>query len=823
MSLVTAVGCSFGKTSASDEQSSSQTSETTDTSSVEEKEEAVISLYVDNDDLTLAVAGTKQLRVDVENGSKKDVVFEVVSGAATVSATGLLTVSEEAEVGAKIKVVAKIGDVSSNELEFTVSDAVATTIELTPSAETISKGGAVTFTATFTPDYATTTDYTLTIEGKGAEFAEIVDGALKIKDDAQLADIHDKEIRVKATLNANNAVLTYVFITVKAEAAITYLSCETLNIVASRDSNKSIITEAYNWNGDEMEVAANELTYEVANENVATVDENGRVTVKGHGSTVVTVKYGQDASAECVINVMVAPESIQFANINANMAKVSEIHYGKGEGNYLNLGVACETKDGYTASTQAVTYKFEAVESGVTEGLATVTENGISFNETGKIRVTVVSNSSVAGYEVSEQYEVKKSIIINVNEGVNLYTLDDLKAYQSNDYAGKPANFLAGINITDDNYVGVDDQADYKYGALSFFGSRTLYGNGNAISLLGLSSSETGKANIQDFMRFRPLGNNPLSVEVYDLDFIGNLTVQGKHIDGTDLNRTDGNTGVTDNYLSAIEISGLWVGEYGAGSAKNAYVEKAIVKNVNIQGFSKALRFEHAVSALVENVEISNCYANGIENVQSHLTVKDVTVKQVGAFAIEVSSDDMRGDKDPTVMPSGTAGKQYNETATIKYEGYFDCQNPNNGASTVYMTKLGAAFGTTIATLVQAAAQNLIQEISSDAAVQGELMNVLGQTMMNPTTGELNFATLVFVNPMNFQQYMDKGNTEGKFCEFATTEKINVKDLLTNCLADKTYDISEKKYLIIDLANLPLMGMKVNLGQIILMNLAYNG
>ena len=110
MSLVTAVGCSFGKTSASDEQSSSQTSETTDTSSVEEKEEAVISLYVDNDDLTLAVAGTKQLRVDVENGSKKDVVFEVVSGAATVSATGLLTVSEEAEVGAKIKVVAKIGD-----------------------------------------------------------------------------------------------------------------------------------------------------------------------------------------------------------------------------------------------------------------------------------------------------------------------------------------------------------------------------------------------------------------------------------------------------------------------------------------------------------------------------------------------------------------------------------------------------------------------------------------------------------------------------------------------------------------------------------------
>ena len=89
---------------------------------------------------------------------------------------------------------------------------------------------------------------------------------------------------------------------------------------------------------------------------------------------------------------------------------------------------------------------------------------------------------------------------------------------------------------------------------------------------------------------------------------------------------------------------------------------------------------------------------------------------------------------------------------------------------------------------------------------------------------ELNFSTLVFVNPFDFQKYATKGNTEEKFCEFSTTEKINVKTMFENLIANPNYNYKEKKYLILDLADLDIgLGVPVNLGQIILMNLAYEG
>ena len=326
-----------------------------------------------------------------------------------------------------------------------------------------------------------------------------------------------------------------------------------------------------------------------------------------------------------------------------------------------------------------------------------------------------------------------------------------------------------------------------------------------------------------NLFHFYPNGNNPFSVSVVDLTFVGNTNIEGKHLDGTDIT-LQGQRGLKNNYLNVMEFAGANVAEYDAGT-KNAYVESVTIKNVDIKGFYKGMRFEHVVSALVENVTIDDCFGNGIENVQSHLTLKDVEIGRVGAFGVEVTSDDMRGVKNPSVMPSGTAGRQYNETSTIKYEGFFKSNNYNKGASTVYMQKLGQEMGFSIADLVKAAAGNIIYSITSDAEKQVKLNAILDQTIKNEEE-ELNFSTLVFINPGEFTQYLDKGNTENKFCEFNTTEKINVKTLLENYLAaeeqGQEYDITEKKHLIIDLAGLDLgFGVPVNLGQIILVNMAY--
>ena len=296
-----------------------------------------------------------------------------------------------------------------------------------------------------------------------------------------------------------------------------------------------------------------------------------------------------------------------------------------------------------------------------------------------------------------------------------------------------------------------------------------------------------------------------------------NMNIKGEHTDGTSI--VEGNsTKIKNNYYRAIEISGAELAAYDAGNT-SMILESAIVKNVTVKGFYTAVRYEHAISAVAEKVTIGDCFANGIENCQSHLLVKDVEIQQVGAFGIEITPDDVRNMK--TNAPSGTAGRQYNETATVRYEGYMKSNNFNNGESTVYMQNLKNELGVSIGSLVQMATMGLIQKMSDDQNVQQALLGLALQTVMNEKY-ELNFSTLVFTNPLEFTQYNDKGNTENKFCEFETTEKINVKKLFENCMANPNYDYTEKKYLILDLADLDLgLGKLVNLGQVILVNRAY--
>ena len=785
-------------------------------SSSQETAAVSIEIATYDGDANVAVGATKQLKTEVENGKSSDASYEIVSGSATVSASGLVTVNTDAAVGEKIEVIAKIGDVSSNTLQLTVVDLAATAMTLTPSANVIAKGVSVTFTATFTPEYATAVDYTLSIDGD-CDFAEIdaETKTLTIKADALPEEIDGKQIAVKATLTANNAVSAYAFVTVREEAAVSFLACETVNFVVSKDSNKSIVTEAYNWDGDDMDVETTDLTYTVDNEEIITVDAAGKITPKGHGTANVTVAYG-DVTTTCVVNVMITPEYINFEGLNAHMSGVGELYYAKGDANGLDLGVSSVTKTGYASSSEKVTYKFENLDDAQATDIATVGENGIIFKQTGKIKVTVMSDSSLADYEVNEAYEVKKSVIVNVNDGVNIYSVADLKEYAKDENANKTANIMADISVDDTNNFGNEYN---KYLGLDLRGNRTIQGNGYTITTQKLSRGESADTGKYSFLHFMPLGNAPFSVGVYDWTIQGNVNIKGEHTDGTSI--VEGNsTKIKNNYYRAIEISGAELAAYDAGNT-SMILESAIVKNVTVKGFYTAVRYEHAISAVAEKVTIGDCFANGIENCQSHLLVKDVEIQQVGAFGIEITPDDVRNMK--TNAPSGSAGRQYNETATVRYEGYMKSNNFNNGESTVYMQNLKNELGISIGSLVQMATMGLIQKMSDDQAVQQALLGLALQTIMNEKY-ELNFSTLVFTNPLEFTQYNDKGNTENKFCEFETTEKINVKKLFENCMANPNYDYTEKKYLILDLADLDLgLGKLVNLGQVILVNRAYKG
>ena len=699
------------------------------------------------------------------------------------------------------------------------TDVAPSAITLNASANTIAKGGAVTFSIAYTPENATLTDFDLAILS-GADFAEVNNETktLTIKSDAALEAINGKTITVVATLKANPSVMAVKVITVSEEASVTFLSCETINFVANKDSQKSIVTEAYNWDGSPMDVEASDLTYTVQNSNVATVDEYGVITPKGHGSTVVKVAYG-NVETECVVNVMVAPEAINFVNLNEHVAKVGVLNYAKETDKYLNLGVEGLVKEGYGASTTKVQYKFESLEVGAPATVATYDEDngGIMFHTTGKVKVTVVSDSSLNDVEVSEKYEVSKSIIVDVNNGMNIYTVADFKAYADDANAGKIANFMADVRLTNDNNFG---NANSVYEVLTLRGSRTIQGNGYTMSTEALTcvAQPEGQKN-PTFLHFLPLGTtvaDSFSVGIYDLTMRGNIDTMG--------NAPAGSTGPR-TYNRALEIAGPTLWEYDTGA--RGLLENVVVENVTVTGFMTGLRVEHAIAARIDTFYVANCYANGIENCQSNMTLKDITIGQVGAFGVEITPDDMRNKE--TANPSGSAGMQYNATPTVKFEGYLNSNNWNNGQSTPYMQGL---LGGGIGQLVNAITIGLIQNLTSDATMQAQLAALMGEVAMDED--KLNFASLIFIDPGAFLNYILanqlEGNSNARFCEFRTDEMIGVKDLLEGAMNDPTgYDYTAKKYLILDivvdagLINKAYAGVTINIGQIVLVNKAYKG
>jgi uncharacterized protein YjdB len=69
-------------------------------------------------------------------------------------------------------------------------------------------------------------------------------------------------------------------------------------------------------------VKATDITWTVDNPNVASVDENGRVTAVGKGDTVVRATFG-DQTAECVVRVSYTPQPAQEAKYKISHTDVT--------------------------------------------------------------------------------------------------------------------------------------------------------------------------------------------------------------------------------------------------------------------------------------------------------------------------------------------------------------------------------------------------------------------------------------------------------------------------------------------------------------------
>ena len=125
------------------------------------------------------------------------VTYEVTEGKATVNNKGLLTCSEEAEVGSRIIVTAS-SSLGVAKVTLTVEACKVKEIELTADSETIKKGQQVALSVTLIPSHALVEGVTYEIT-EGSEVAEVVEGKVQIKEAVDQADAIGKTITVVAT------------------------------------------------------------------------------------------------------------------------------------------------------------------------------------------------------------------------------------------------------------------------------------------------------------------------------------------------------------------------------------------------------------------------------------------------------------------------------------------------------------------------------------------------------------------------------------------------------------------------------------------------
>lgn len=830
--------------------------------------DSTIELYQQDNVYEVVPGGELQFKVKLENVEEKDVEYLVESGAATFSETGLLTVDEDAEVATVISVYAQAGDVKSNTLNINVIDLKPQSISLTSSKSKLVAGARINFDVTYTPSNSTIRDYTLSIAGgNGQEYVDLNDNVLTMKTGIDEDDVVDKTVEVKATLTADTSISSTVTIKLVKTIDVETLMVSNINYNVAKDANKFMQVSAYNAGDYLIETELDDFTYTSSDANIAVVDDNGRIIPKGHGKATITVEATNGKTTTCDVFVMIPPTSLGLDNVSSLIADKKEMSYSRLDA--LKLDFDFETNSQFVSCSNAVDYEFallndEGEEVSTGTDVATVDANGITFATTGRVKITITSNSSLNNVNTSD-CETDIEVIVNVNEGINIDTVAEFKAFADqtkNSTTAAATNVNRVVNINSDLYLtetenfGLDDN---NYFTLNFYGDVVINGNGYVLSnsRLPLIIVDGDGNEGSEFLRFNPFidvaqdPNTPeytvaggYAVEVYDLSVIGCGSVSALY--NGELEEFAGmpvvnhfNGKYIRTYDRGILIRG---GDYKNGKS-NTYVSKLTLSGVEVTGFDTGMRIEHAVDALLTDCKVSNCVGNGIESIQNLMTINNLTVRQVGAFAIELTPDDM--DLSDDSNPKGTAGVEYNQTNKLTLTGSIDCENYNNGASTPYMEafKLGDYNLVQVADLIGLTTiQMIMAELGSGSP---ELKNQLLQVYNNVLKADrdkddekesLNLYLLIFVNTQKeFSNYNKLGNTTGKFAEYSFKQElddedkdyidmINMTEILKNQATafanGQTYEgYKQYKYICIDLNTGDLAG---NIGQMIVVNEAYD-
>ncbi len=708
-----------------------------------------------------------------ENGQSvgtDDVELTVTKGADAATLVGTqLTIKADAAHGTVIELVATYKEMTSNAVTVTV-DVPVSSITAASSASSILPGGHATLQYTLAPAGAAgTVEWTVT---EGADHAVIAGNALLVNSGVPFGT------QIKVQAKCGEIVSNVLTFTVgDANSAEYYINLSNSTLTVDRNGTSDAVLSADVYNYHMQPVTDKALRFEVIEgAELLALNANGNIctfTALGHGNAVVRVSVEGTNTAETVaVKVIVPPDAVKlpevFAERQGFVYNVSMINPG------TNLADRIPFAASVLGTNVCTTLKYTfAHEDGTTGNeVATWGDGKITFLKTGRVTVTVSSDSG-------SRNETVATYTFNVNRGYNVRNYTELKTLlESAGYHGETVNV-----VVTDKPVGATSYAygydlvpptalkpaaeqtwqEVMWGTQISVHNKNVHINGNnhkidASELRVIPKSELDALNAQGgglsvisaLIEIQPnvadpaqIAGRQYSAKIFDLGFVGNVPVD---FPAENLNGYRPWGGIN---------TGLVI-----GSADYQVVYHVEVSGITASRFNVGIRFRHAVGdATVDNLNVYNCFSNGIETEASILTFGNLTFGKCGAAGMEM-------------VPSNStaAGDTLNQNQRITFQGVIDTtQNLNNG-QTVYFNNY-----------------NL-----SGVTVPQVLLGVLAPYQDKPTTlshmmnekGEFAFVTFIFHDFSTQTPNQSEVNYPG----YQTGGIIKAQDLPTDGSIDTTHE-----------------------------------
>ena len=678
------------------------------------------------------------------------VTYEIKDGKdyAEINKDGLLTINAEATSGSEIKVISKTSDKTSNVVTVKVVTKLES-IVLTAEKNEIIAGNTMVIKAALNPSDAKAEEVKyVVVEGQDA--CSMVNNLLVVNQNAAVGTI----IKFKAVSGSvESNVLEFKVISGKSEKLFVSLSNNDLTIDKFAGSQTLLKASVYdvelNLLNDKkviFEVIEGSEYLEVSYE-----DNVCSFNALGHGEAVVRATIeGTSYSQEATIKVIVPPTALELHDVFADRAGY-EYNFSKVDALKFPVEILGEN----ACEDLAVSFRDAFGNSGDQVAVYNSETNEITFNTTGKVTVTVSSDSG-------SRKETSVSYTFNINEGINVYTYEQLKStLESSSYNGQIINIVVLEKPQTDAY-------DYEYGydlVPSFalkaaseqtfanltrerLGSihvsdRNVYINGNfhKIDLTNVrpfTSQEQTSSGWGDSQQQPALWINhskaglQLDVKLYDFTILGNCSIDYKGE-------------ISGKYTVGAYARGLQIGwEYEDPTLTSSYYLD--MQNITVAQCNTGIRIYHVVNnGLAKNINVYNCFGNGIESYANIMTFENMTYGLCGAAGIEIAPDF-----------NMLAGTSFDQPQQITFAGTITTTNFSSGNS-LYMQNFNA-MGYSVMQILQGVFAQYSPEV---------LSNVRNEN------GEFAFISFVFNDLSTFQP----NNSKYEYKNVDGAGIVNINDL----------------------------------------------